>query len=195
MKLKHILTIGCCVLLLSGCGNAPEATTEETTEAESQDMLVSVADVSTECGFHYRDFLKLGSMTTDEIKAEYPEWTYTSDDSGESWYYETEENMYSYKRDLINQISNYTLSFAINAQIIDKWINQECDGLDRLLGVRHTRDVVEDAYWYFKWDEGIGDVQLKIVKTNDASTHVAILSMNRQGGTALDSSQVEVVKQ
>ena len=191
MSYKKVIAALCCTLLLAGCSNAGSDTESATTEWAELELV----STTTECGFRYKDFLKLGQQAREVITAEHPEWVFGSDDTFEYWDYEDETEKLSYRRDLTKGISNLTVAFNVSSGVITEWLEQEKQGLDVLLNVRHTSDVIEGDHWYYTWEELFEDVQLRVIHSGENNSYVAILSINRQGDTFIDPDTLEVMQQ
>lgn len=184
MKIK--LALLALLLTLTGC-SSNEATSEvvSTVEVDESINKAEYKDISTTCGLYYKEFLKFGGMTSDEISAENPDWVFTATETKESWDYDGGSAlMLSYWRESTEDISHYTRTFPINTANISSWVDVEVVGIDNLLGTIHDRSAMDGATWYYTWESDLENCTLQVYSTGEYGRYTGLVSFTRSGPTA-----------
>lgn len=172
-------------ILLSGCAANAVTSSSETTEDGS--TKAEYVDVSTTCGLYYKEFLKFGSLASEDVSAENPDCEYTEDGSKESWEFDGgTAYKFSYWRDSESDMSVYTRTFPINTGNISAWVDVEVIGIDNLLDAVHERSQMNGASWYYTWSTAFENCVLQVYSTGEYGNYVGLVSFTRSGATSVD---------
>ena len=192
MRIKLVPILLASALLLCSCGKeeVPEETSITTTVTTVDPRLeeVEVLPTSSESAVHYKDFLKYGGITTEELSAgEFAEFSYTAAESKETWEKIVDESdMTTYWRDSSSMQSCYTATFPVETEDITRWMAVELDDLDAIFAMEHVRDKMEGATYYYHWESDSEDCKLQVYSTGETGKYIALVSFTRVGPTTYD---------
>lgn len=198
-NLSKFLSIGIALsILLTGCA--------ESKPADVEIEPATVQNVNTDCGAHYMQFLKLGSLDTASVCEELSEATFTTltceeanhihsdgtNDGGEEiWEYSNGINdSYTYRRNICTTYSTMTKTFDVYENDITSWIDVELEGIDTLSGVTGERQAVEGTTWAYSWDAYLENYKLQVFSTGETGHYIALISFSRKGETSVSADAI-----
>ena len=188
MTIKQVIAAFTCAVLLTGCTSTSTTSEGEVTSAsslEGEASKVEEIEVTTTCGLHYADFLKLGSLKSADISSDHPEWVFELDGTTETWEYDNgSAEKISYWRDGEEGLSCYTRTFPINTANINSWINVELVGIDNLLGTVHERATMQGVSWYYEWFTDLESCKFQVYSTGVTGRYTGLVSFTRSGPTS-----------
>lgn len=193
---KRISLALLCAILLTGCAsNGTESEVTSTSEPTPEELgfeRVESLEVTTTCGFYYKDFLKLGATAASDISMDNPDWEFTEEGTKVSWEYDNgSAEMISYWRDEAEGLSCFTKTFPINTANINSWINVELVGIDNLLGTVHERSSMQGVTWYYEWNTDLESCKLQVYSTGTTGKYTGLVSFTRSGPTSYDQVMPE----
>ena len=179
-KLASLVLV--CTFLLSGCGM-------ETASSDSlPDGVIEApwTDLESDCASYYGLFLKLGSLTEEEVGAELSDAVKTTEDTKTTWeYMGTLNDCYSYSQDSSTLISNYTKTFPVVVDDISSWVNKEVSAFNDMFDVEGKRQKLEGVTWAWEWTPYLENCKLQVYSTGVTGQYTALISFTRQGETTM----------
>ena len=175
-----------CCLWLAGCDKNVEVTNDSSSSNSSPDYDMVEAewmDLESDCVHAYALFLKMGSMSDDEVTVE-TGMVPVKDGTKTSW--ENAEDLnesFFYSRDTETSISVYTQTFGLRTNDVNKWIDWEVSAFDKVFDVKGERVYVEGVTWYWEWNAFAENCKLQVYSTGVTGEYTVLLAFTRQGET------------